>query len=75
MSNLIIYTFLIHKARNIFVAPENWTFAQKARVLPSNDVLYHVLEFIINIYVSVLRKNSVMVLTMVYDFFLNCLKK
>lgn len=75
MSNLIIYTLLIYQARNIFVASEIWTFAQKERVLPSNNVLYHVLEFIINIYTKiVLHRNSVMVLTIVYDFF-NCLKK
>ena len=34
-------------------------------MLQSNNVLDHVLEFIINIYVYVLHKNSVMVLTMV----------
>ena len=34
-------------------------------MLQSNNVLDHVLEFIINIYVYVLHKNSVMALTMV----------
>lgn len=70
MNHFIIYTLLIYQARSIFVASKIWTFAQKERVLPSNNVLCHVLEFIVNIYVSVLHKNSVMVLTMVYDFFL-----
>jgi hypothetical protein len=57
MNNSVIYKIHTYQAMNIYVIFHIWTFLQKGKVSQSDNVLYNVLEVVINSFVLGLHKS------------------